>query len=127
MIDSVEQMLDLAADRLAIDMEAGYTEGYERTLAREVHDRIPEEKRPEILRWLIGEVVASITTGAVNLLDETDEDSYRVADEIAGKLDAAVRRQDHADSTLLHLITHEITEREHMARVLKDISSAREH
>lgn len=119
MIDSVDGMLSDAAGRFAIDVNDGYTEGYERVLAREVCDRIPKDRRPEILRWLIHGIVMGITVGEVNMLDETADDTYQVIDVITETLDAAVRRQEHADRTLLYLIGHEIMEREHMERVLK--------
>jgi hypothetical protein len=118
-IAPVEDALGLAAARLAIDGDSGYTDGYERQLADEVYAGIPAGKRAEVLRWLVGCVVSSITTGAVNMLDETSEDTYAVCDEITGRLVAAIIAQGRAGGTLLHLIAHEIGEREHMERVLK--------
>lgn len=106
----------------AIDVNDGYTEGYERVLAQEIFGRIPEDKRPEILRWLIEGTVHGITVGAVNMLDETDDDTYQVINHVVSILEAAVHRQNDADGTLLHLLACEIREREHMERVLKSVA-----
>ena len=118
MINRVDDAIGTAARLLAIDADTGYTEGYEGKLAREVYENIPQDDRAEILRWLVGEVVAGITTGAISMLDETDDGSYALADEITGRLFAAITAQDRADQILLHLIAHEIVEREDTARVL---------
>lgn len=40
MITWFEDMIEMAVDRLAIDGDDGYTEGYDRTLADEVHRRL---------------------------------------------------------------------------------------
>jgi hypothetical protein len=117
-ISLVDDAITVAAWHLAIDVDTGYTEGCERELAMEVYETVPEDKRPEVLRWLVGNAVSGITVGAVNMLDETDDRTYAVNDEITGRLGAVIVAQGRADSVLLHLITHEISEREHMARVL---------
>jgi hypothetical protein len=117
-ISLVDDAITVAAWHLAIDADTGYTGGYERELAAEVYETIPEGKRGEILCWLVGSAVSGITIGAVNMLDETDDSTYAVNAEVAGKLVAAIVAQGRADYVLLHLITHEISEREHMARVL---------
>lgn len=119
MINRFEDMIEMATGRLGIDGDSGYTEGYDRELAGEVYRCIPESGRGEILRWLVEGVVSNITMGAINMLDETSEDTYTVDAEITDKLIAAIVAQDRADDTLLHLIAHEIGEREHMERVLK--------
>ena len=118
LINRVDDAITVAAWQLGIDADTGYTDGYERELAREVYQDVPEGKRGEILAWLVGGAVWGITVGAVNMLDECDEGSYAVIDEVAARLVGAINEQDHADETLLHLIAHEISEREHMARVL---------
>jgi len=118
LINQVDDAITVAAWRLGIDSDTGYTEGYERELAKEVYESIPEDKRGEVLAWLVGGAVWGITVGAVNMLDECDEGSYTVIDEVAARLVGAISAQGHADETLLHLIAHEISEREHMARVL---------
>lgn len=117
-INRVDDAITVAAWHLGIDADTGYTDGYERELAREVYEGIPEGERAEALAWLVGSAVSGITTGAINMLDECDDGTYALNEEIAGKLVAAIVAQDHADRTLLHLITHEIGEREYMARVL---------
>lgn len=114
----LDDAIEVAAWRLAIDMDTGYTEGRERELAAEVRDAIPDGERGEALRWLIGTTVSGITVGAVSMLDETDEGTYAVSDEITGRLFETVAAQGRAEGTLLHLIAHEISEREHIARVL---------
>lgn len=118
LINQVDDAIETAARLLAIDADTGYTEGWEGKLAREVYESIPADRRSEILAWLVGNAVSNITTGAINMLDETDDSTYALADEIAGRLVAAIHAQGRADRILLHLIAHEIVEREDMARVL---------
>jgi hypothetical protein len=118
LIGQVDDAITVAAWRLGIDADTGYTEGYERELAREVHEGIPEGRRGEVLAWLVGGAVWGITVGAVGMLDECDEGSYAVIDEIAARLVGAIGAQDRADYVLRHLITHEISEREDTGRVL---------
>lgn len=118
LINTTDDEITAAAWLLAIDADTGYTDGYERELAREVRDAIPPESRGEVLHWLVACAVSGITVGAVNMLDETSEETYTVIAFVAGRLYAKVVTQGRAEQVLLHLIAHEITEREHMARVL---------
>lgn len=118
LINLVDDAITVAAWHLAIDADTGYTDGYERDLAREVCDGIPAGRHGEVLHWLVGGVVSGITVGAVNMLDETDEGTYALIEDVTARLYAGVVAQERAGHVLLHLVAHEIGEREHSARVL---------
>lgn len=117
-INRVDDAIEVAARRLGIDADTGYTDGYERELAEEVGEGIPADKRGEVLAWLVGNAVSGITVGAVNMLDECDEGTYALIADVTARLYAQVITQGRADQTLLHLIAREIIEREDIARVL---------
>jgi hypothetical protein len=118
MINQVDDAITVAAWHLGIDADTGYTDGYERELAAEIYETIPEGDRGEILAWLVGNAVSGITVGAINMLDETDEGTYALNADLTARLYAQVVTQGRAEQTLLHLIAHEIIEREDTARVL---------
>ena len=118
LIRATDDAIDTAVRLLALDADTGYTDGYERELAREVYDAIPPEGRAEVLHWLVEGAVSGITVGGINMLDETDDGTYALIADITARLYAEVVAQGRADRILLHLIAHEITEREDIARVL---------
>jgi hypothetical protein len=52
------------------------------------------------------------------MLDECDDGTYAVIGDLTARLYAQVVTQGRAEQTLLHLLAHEIVEREDAARVL---------
>lgn len=121
--DAVDGMLEDAARRLAGMLDNGCMQGCEHGLAREIYEQIPQSSRPGILRRLIHDLVADITIGGVNLLDEDAQGTCQLASEITDKLAAAVHGQGRADRSLLRLITHEIIGREHVKRTLRQMTA----
>jgi hypothetical protein len=111
---SLEDLLDQAAKDLADNMNTGYTDGYERTLAEKVLARYIG---PDALHELVANHLERLI-GVDCLLDQADDASYVVVDQMAQTLLAGIRAQGGEQDAVLRLAMSEVVEREDLDRRL---------
>lgn len=103
---SLEDLLDQAAKDLADNINTGYTDGYERTLAEKVLGRYTG---PDALHELVANHLERLIVDC--LLDQADDASYVVVDQMAQTLLAGICAQGGEASTALCLAMGEIVDR----------------
>jgi hypothetical protein len=118
----VDDLLDAQARKLAGNMRAGYTHGFEYVLADSLIARWDEQQRESVLLELTSSRVLSLVTIDLDL-DETDENSYETAAAVTGLLLAEIARQGNATDTLRALVLHEIIERRRYDSIVPHESS----
>jgi hypothetical protein len=109
----IDGLIDKEAGDLHVSLHLGnrpYRNGEEIQAAARVLTAIGPEQREAALRFLVREEVGRVVA-CLCLLDECDEVSYAVEEEISAKLADAIIAQDRVEVGIRELVTHLICNR----------------